>query len=109
MMKYRHEFVSGITNQVIAESQLSPNELGGPPQDLIANVVAVGVVDLFEAVQCQHHEYERRAVAFRAASLLLEESVHVSGVRGPGQIISKGRLVRSLDRQCVVYRGSGIP
>src|SRR5262249_23585591 len=108
MMQYGDKLVASITNQSVAESQFSPNELRGPPEDLIADVVAVGVIDLLESVQIHHHDYKRRTVAFSAAPFLFKEAIHVSGVRQARQIIGKSRFLGPFESQGIVDGCSGV-
>ena len=77
----RYELIARISDKRVADSKPSPRNLRRSPQYLVPDVMAVGIVHSLEAVEIHHHQHERVALPLGAASFLIEETVHVSGVR----------------------------
>ena len=73
-------------------------------QRFIAGVVAVGVIDRFEAVEIDHHEGERRRDVERADYAVRE--LHVLGLP---QCLSHLRFDELIQEAPVLQTGEGVP
>ena len=58
-----------------------------PAQQLVADRVAVDVVDVLEAVEVEDQQRERRAVARVAGDVHAEALLEAAAIEGPGQVV----------------------
>ena len=77
-------------------------------QGAIPDPMAVGVVDVLEAVEVEHHEGQFGVSAARPGEFAGQVQEHVAGVGQPGHRVGPRILARLLEERGVVDDGRGL-
>ena len=77
---------------------------GDSLEHIIARIVAVTVVDVFEVIDVQHQQRQRHQVASRHLDFALQRLIHGNAVAGIGQRIAQCALGRGPVKQGVAHR-----
>jgi len=85
MRQQRRELLAAGAREQVVRTQLLQAGPGQELQGLVADVVAVVVVDALEVVDVQHQQRQRIPDPARARQLALAEQVEMPAVEGAGQ------------------------
>ena len=92
------ELIPTVADNKIRVSHLLNEKLRHRLQDSVAGLMAVGIVDLLEAIDVDHQEADRMVVPLGPADLTLDNLVKVTAVVDVGQRIAH-RLITQLALQ----------
>ena len=91
MRKYR-EFIAAEARQQIAAAHRAQQPLRHDDEHLIADCMAVNIVDLLEAVQVEQKYSMHRAAARRRSERGLQRIVVLPPIRQPGKSVLEGQF-----------------
>src|SRR5690554_4148637 len=90
LFPYTTLFRSSPTGHQIQITACFPQQLGNLHQNMVARIMAVGVIDQLEMVHVQQDDREVVVMALEAAELFVQMVSHVSPVRELGQLVCPG-------------------
>ena len=108
VLAQEHELVPGEPGQGVARPHQVRQPVGDGDQQLVADLMAVGVVDLLEAVEVGEQD---RGVGVRTLAALggvLEALLQQQPVRQPGQRVVQGVVVEAVGRGAGLVASLGI-
>lgn len=86
------EFVAAVAEGEVGLAEGDADAVGEALEEVVAGGVAVDVVDLFEAVEIDHHEGEGEAMAFGEGDFALHEAFHGAAVVEAGEAVGHALL-----------------
>ena len=89
------ELLAAPATGVVVDAEGAPKSLADTSQDLVSDVVSVGVVDLLEVVEVEEDDRELVALLLRRAQLVVEDLTEEAAVVEPGEGIGRGLVVEA--------------
>jgi hypothetical protein len=93
-----HELLAAVPPEGIAGTDRTADEIGDLPQDRVAGVVSVGVVDRLEAIDVDERDAERLGVPHGAIDLRRQRAQQALAVPDPGEAVARGASLRLQER-----------
>ena len=90
------KFVTPLTCHGVAAAHTGKQPLGGKLQQLVADIMAMHVIDLLEVVEIKKRHRHQPLVAPRLSQRLIETILHQTTIGQPGQRIEIGKLANVL-------------
>ena len=81
------ELLAAVARRLVDAARLLREDPADPAQDLVALEVAVGVVDLLEVVDVEHHQRQLVTEALGARRLLRDQLAEAPLVGEPGELV----------------------
>ena len=87
--QHRHKFLAAIAAQAVDTAQALAQQVGQGADDVVANGVAMAVVDLLEVIDIQHHHAGRLAIALGAFLFDDHLLLDIGVLEQPGQAVAR--------------------
>jgi len=98
------EFVAAVAEGEIGLSQCDADAVGKRLEHMIAGGMAVGVVDLFEVIEVDHHQGQGIVVPFAEGDFALKQLLHRPAIEQAGEGIGQ-RLLFSFGQKMQAGQG----
>src|SRR5581483_4853671 len=108
LRQQHYEFVATVAECVIDQTQLGLNKVANFRQQLAADQMSVGVVDLLEVVKVDEHHRELISEASRAIHLGFERLIKMTRIVEAGAVIGDGEFLNFFYRVRILDGDGGI-